>query len=192
MARQSSPHKASARSGIARAISVIEASMLGLDQINELISECVSLCQAGLQTESRNKRDLLAERYGEILEELNAIAQGTGHAGCHLIGDTSCILEVELGEPGEFKLKLPHINLTAGSRGLALPKPARAFETTDTLGHFERHLKLVAERLNKSEHIFRDHAADLAKRLALLLEGPYQEDGDLPEGSIRPTHLRRA
>ena len=43
MARRSSPHKAAARASMARAISVIEASMLGLYHIEELVNEWVSV-----------------------------------------------------------------------------------------------------------------------------------------------------
>lgn len=192
MAKQSSPHKASARAGFARAITVIETSMVGLSDIKVLVDECQSLCIAGIETNARGKRDLLATRYAEIVEELNAVAQGTGHAGCHLIGDASCILEVDLGEPGQFKLKLPHINLTSGTRGLALPKPNRTFESKESLEQFARHLNLVQERLEKTEMIFRDHAADLSKRLAMILEGAYVEDDRTPKGRISPTPFQFA
>jgi hypothetical protein len=183
MARRSSPHKASTRANMARAISVVEASMLGLCHIEELINECLSLCNSARETDDKSKRALLAERYADIIDELNAIAESTGHGGHHLIGGNSRTFEVDLGEQARFKLKLPHINLTAGPRGLALPKPARAFESAASLAQFDRHLALVKDRLERSASIFREHGTDLSKRLALVLEGAYAEVHELTEDS---------
>jgi hypothetical protein len=177
-ARRSSPHKASTRASMARAISVIEASMLGLTLIEELINECESLCQSGLETDDAEKHSLLAARYESVLVEINAIAEGCGHAGAHLLGEKGSVLEVELGEPRNFTLKLPTINLTVGARGLALPEPNRAFADASALAQFERHIGLVKMRLEKSASIFRDHAEDIAKRLAWVLEGSYAEAGE--------------
>jgi len=163
--------------------------MLGLCHIEELINECMSLCKSARETDDTNKRTLLAERYADIIDELNAIAESTGHGGYHLIGDTSFTLEVATGEPAQFKLKLPHINLTAGPRGLALPKPTRAFESAASLAQFDRHLALVKARLERSAAIFREHGTDLSKRLALVLEGAYAEIHELTEDnpiSARP------
>ncbi len=186
MARRSSPHRATSRASMARAIGVIEGSMLGLRHIEELVEECFALCRSGLDEKKAENRSRLAERYAVIIDELDAIANGTGHGSVHLIGETSSILEVELGEPRSYKLKLPHINLTAGPSGLALPQPSQAFESTGSLKHFERHLKLVKDRLTRSAEIFQDHASDLAKRLALLLEGSFAESHELDKGRIEP------
>lgn len=186
MARRSSPHKASTRASIARAISVLEASIMGLGQIQELIDECQDLCQSGLETQDAKKHALLATRYEEVINELNAVAQGYGHAGHHLIDDSSEMLEVDLTEPDHFTLRLPHINLTAGSRGLAMPKPTQVFESKEALEQFNRHLMLVRERLEKSAAIFNEHATDLAKRLALLLDGAYAEKYELAGGPTEP------
>jgi len=192
MARRSSPHKASTRASIARAISVIEASTLGLSHIEELIDECQGLCQSGLESDDKNKWALLAARYEEVVVELNAVARGYGHAGHHLIDDSTDMLEVELTEPDHFTLRLPHINLTAGNRGLALPAPTQVFESTEALEQFNRHLALVRERLDKSAAIFGENAADLSKRLALLLEGTYAEEFDLTDGPSAPAHIKQS
>lgn len=186
MARRSSPHKASTRASIARAISVVEASIMGLSQIEELVEECQELANAGLDTEDTRKRTLLAERYEAVLAEVNAVAQGYGHAGHHLIDDSTEMLEVELTEPDHFTLRLPHINLTASTRGLALPKPAQAFESRESLEQFNRHLALVRERLEKSADIFGEHAKDLARRLALLLDGAYGQEFEPSSSPMTP------
>lgn len=191
MARRSSPHKASTRASIARAINVVEASIMGLSHIEELITECQGLCNAGLETDDPKKRSLLATRYEEAIAELNAVAQGYGYAGHHLIDDSTHMLEVEVTEPEHFTLRLPHINLTAGNRGLALPNPSQVFESTEALNQFNRHLVLVRERLEKSATIFGDNAADLAKRLALSLEGAYAEKHELSGGPVEPTRANR-
>lgn len=188
-ARRSSPHKAAVRAGIARAISVIEASTLGLCHIKELIDECQALCRSGLTTDNLNKRALLADRYTEALAELDAIAQATGHGGFHLINDSSCTCEVSLGDPDNLTLKLPHINLTTGPRGLALPKAGQAFTSTQALEGLDNHLMLVQRRIEKAAVIFREHGADLATRLALVLEYAIPEGhelDDVPQATDEP------
>jgi|GEM_PF-1917408 len=186
MAKRSSPHRATTRASMARAISLIEASLLGLRHIEELVDECVTQCHAGLETEDKSKRAALAERYSAIIVELNAIAKGTGHAGHHLIGDESSSLVVDPGSTDASKLKLPQINLTAGASGLALPKPSHVFEEIESLKQFDRHLSLVKDRLARSRDIFEAHAADIATRLALLLEGAYAMGDELDDGPTTP------
>jgi len=186
MARRSSPHKASARASMARAISVIEASMLGLCHIEELVTECHTLCQTGLTSNNQEKRNALSRRYEDVITELNAIAKGTGHAGFNLIGEVGAVFEVELGETNDFKLKLPNINLTAGPQGLALPKPEHAFADVESLKQFDRHLGFVRDRLEKTTAVFKEHGADVTKRLALILEGSYAEKHELKGGPTAP------
>jgi len=186
MAQRSSPHSASTRASMARAISVLEASTLGLSHIEELVDESRSLCLSGLEQEDAGKRELLAERYADIIIELDAVAKGTAHGGVHLIGNERSTLEIDLGDPNMFKLKLPHVNLTSGPQGLALPAPARAFESTASLKQFDRHLALVKDRLAHTTHTFEAHATDLAKRLALILEGAFADGGELADGRTEP------
>jgi len=189
MARRSSPHKASTRASLARAVSVVESAIMGLSQIKELVDECQGLSTSGLESTDPKKRELLAGRYEEVIAEMNAVAQGYGYAGHHLIDDSSDMLEVDMTEPEHFTLRLPHINLTAGNRGLALPKPSQVFESADTLEQFNRHLVLVRERLEKSATIFNENAADLSKRLALLLDGAYVDKHELSEGPTAPARF---
>ncbi len=179
-ARRSSPHKAATRANIARAIGTIEAAMLGLCQIKDLIYEAQKLSIAGLALQDADQRTLLAMRYGEVITELNAIASATGHGGVHLINDSTDVAEVCLTSPGEcIHIQLPHINLTAGPRGLSLPKPSRAFTSLQDLENLSKHLTLVAERLDKSAEIFRQQGAELSKRLALILEGTIPAETEL-------------
>lgn len=178
-ARRSSPHKAATRAGIARAIAAIEAATLGLCHICELIEEAKELCQSGLTTDEAIMRNMLADRYTDVIKELNAIASATGHCGVHLINNSNHTLEVHLCEKNDLKMKLPHINLTAGPNGLALPKAARAFNSMQDLEQLHTHLELVSDRLDKSAVVFRQHGADLSKRLALVLEGTIPESHEL-------------
>jgi len=180
-ARRSSPHMAATRAGIARAIGVIEAATLGLCHIVELIDEAKELCASGIATEDASMLNMLAERYGAVIKELNAIAAATGHGGVQLIDDSLQSIEVHLCHREDLKVKLPHINLTAGAKGLALPKPARAFQSAQDLEQLRAHLDLVTERLDKAAGTFRQHGADLSKRLALILEGTIP-DGDELKG----------
>ncbi len=169
-ARRSSPHKASTRAGIARAISIIEAATLGLCHITELVDEAEALCCSGLATEDTAKRALLGERYAEVLAEVRAVAEATGHGGVHLINNSGNTFEVNLCPSVEFKMKLPHINLSPGPKGLALPKVTRAFASTQGLEHLKAHLTLVQNRLEHSARIFCEHGGELARHLALVLE----------------------
>ena len=180
-ARRSSPHSAATRAGIARAIGVIEAATLGLCHIHELISETTELCHAGLASDDLTKRNMLADRYGDVLKELNAIASATGHGGVKLIDETCDTIEVILCDREDHRMKLPHIDLTAGPNGLALPKPSRAFGSSQELEMLRTHLVLVTDRLEKAAGIFRDNGANLSKRLALVLEGTIP-DGDELKG----------
>lgn len=192
-ARRSSPHKATLRANMARAISVIEASMFGLTQISELIDECEQLCKSAHKADNPEKYSLLSARYKEVVSEIDLIATSCGHSGVHLIGEVNTVFEVDLGEPGWFNFKLPHINLTSGPKGLALPDPDHAFGNPESLKQFDRHLGMVRSRLDKSVQIFRDHGENLAKRLALVLEGTYTEEhefNDVPETTVSPLGRR--
>lgn len=170
-ARRSSPHSAAVRADLARAIAVVEAAMLGLSQIRELVDEAEGLCRSALETEHGTRRALIAERYRNVMVEINAIANATGHNGVNLIDDSASTITVKVADGQEIRLRLPHIVLTTGSGGLALPRASRAFGSTSHLKELLAHLSLARSRLDKAASSFQEHASDLAKRLAFVLDG---------------------
>lgn len=186
-ARRSSPHSAAVRAEISRGIAVVEAATMGLSHIRELADEAEGLCRSALESDSAAKRALIAERYEAALMEIDAIARATGHSGVNLIDESNATLTLRITDGQDIRISLPHVVLTSGSRGLAMPKAARAFASDATLEALADHLGLVRARLDKAAALFRDHASDLCKRLAFVLNGTVLSAEDLknvPDGPL--------
>lgn len=186
-ARRSSPHRAAVRAEISRGIAVVEAATMGLSHIRELVDEVEGLCRSARESDSAAKRALIAERYEAALAEIDAIARATGHSGVNLIDESNATLTLRVTDGQDIRISLPHVVLTAGSRGLAMPRAARAFASDDSLTALADHLGLARNRLDKAAALFRDHASDLCKRLAFVLNGTILSAEDLknvPDGPL--------
>ncbi len=178
-ARRSSPRRAGVRAQIARAIAIVESATMGLCLIRELIDESEGLCRSALESDVPAKRALIAERYDMVLKEINAIAKATGHSGVHLIDESNSTITVRVVDGQNICLSLPHVVLTSSARGLAMPKAAKAFASDTNLRTLGDHLELARARLDDAATLFRDHASDLSKRLAFVLNGTVMNGEDL-------------
>ncbi len=184
-ARRSSPHRAAVRAEIARAISIVESATIGLSHIRELIDESEGLCRSALESDNASKRALIADRYDTVLREIDAIARATGHSGINLIDDSHSTLTVRIADAQDIRMSLPHVVLTVGPRGLAMPRASKSFASEEGLQALADHLGLARTRLDKAAELFRDHASDLCKRLAFVLNGTVlsaEDLKDVPDG----------
>jgi len=148
----------------ARALDTLEATMLGINAIEQALSEARELVAEAARTETHGKRALLAERFSFLRQQIDDLAQ-TGAAPFHLIDSGRDTLELALDADGRERLLVAHFNLTAGRGGLGITQVKGKFAEAPEIERASKELDAARVRLQAVSEVLRKSAARIADRL---------------------------
>ncbi|WP_147446300.1 hypothetical protein [Tepidicaulis marinus] len=150
------------------ALHMLEAAILAIDHLTELLAEGTELCENARDTVNTAKRAAIAERYSALLERIDAYVMNIAAGEANLIDGSRKTCEITLDAAGQSRVVLHVANLTSGPSGLDLSAPGEAFAS---LSAIDRSLAELAVAKNIALHtadLFADSAAVLSERLARL------------------------
>lgn len=150
------------------ALGMVEAAILAIDHISELLDEGAELCESARSAQTPAKRAAIAERYAALLERIDAYAVNAGTDETNLIGGARRTCEVALDADGQARAVLHVANLTSGEAGLGLSNPGGAFAGVSEIDRALAELNLAKDLAQHTADLFADTAAVLAERRARL------------------------
>jgi hypothetical protein len=148
----------------ARALDTLEATMLGINAIEQALSEARELVAEAAHTEAPGKRALLAERISFLRQQIDDLAQ-TNTAPLKLINGGRDTLELALDADGRERLLVAHFNLTAGRGGLGLSQVKGKFAQTPEIERASKELDAARVRLQAVSEVLRKSAMRIADQL---------------------------
>ena len=110
------------KDGIAGGIGSIKAAMEGLSSVEDIIFQMKGVALAAKSEASQITRHQLYRQYGELREQLDALANDAHFNGMNLIGDPAANVQVRLSPLGAepvSKLEIMGVTINAASLGLA-------------------------------------------------------------------------
>lgn len=158
---------------IATSLSTIETAVLAIDALAERLREAHELLADAARNPELGRRALLAGRYDDLRDEIDAIVGSASHNRVNLISGRliegrhasfSTALDLE----GRAGVSLPVVNLTSSPEGLSLSPPRSAFAEDAEIHMITAEIDAARDRvLRVSEH-YADHAVMMADRLSRL------------------------
>jgi hypothetical protein len=158
---------ASVAEAAARAVSVVEGTLVAIDNINDYLTEALDLTAAALSHPDPNKRAMIADRYEELRSRVDTVAAGATFDGTNLIDGARGAIELMLPDGGQPRHAIGHITLVAGERGLALKAPSELFGSNDEIEAARASLASGRNRLQKAAETFLNQASLLAPQLGM-------------------------
>jgi hypothetical protein len=154
----------------ARAISVVEGTLVAIDSINSYLTEALDLTAAALAHPDITKRAMIADRYEELRGRVDTVAAGATFDGTNLIDGARGAIELMLPDGGQPRIAIGHITLVAGDRGLALKAPSEQFVSNDEVEAARASLAVATRRLQRAAETFLNEASLLAPQLGMPQE----------------------
>ena len=151
----------------ARAVSVVEGTLVAIDTINDYLTEALDLTAAALSHPDPTKRAMIADRYEELRSRVDTVAAGATFDGTNLIDGARGAIELTLPDGGQPRHAIGHITLVAGERGLALKAPSEQFGSNDEIEAARSSLANGRTRLQKAAETFLNQASLLAPQLGM-------------------------
>ena len=151
----------------ARAVSVVEGTLVAIDTINDYLTEALDLTAAALSHPDATKRAMIADRYEELRGRVDTVAAGATFDGTNLIDSARGAIELVTPEGGQPRHAIGHITLVAGERGLALKAPSEQFGSNDEIEAARASLMSARHRLHKAAETFLNQASMLAPSLGM-------------------------
>jgi hypothetical protein len=151
----------------ARAVSVVEGTLVAIDTINDYLTEALDLTAAALSHPDPTKRAMIADRYEELRGRVDTVAAGATFDGTNLIDGARGAIELMLPDGGQPRHAIGHITLVAGERGLALKAPSEQFGSNDEIEAARASLGNGRIRLQKAAETFLNQASLLAPQLGM-------------------------
>lgn len=158
---------ASVAESAARAVSVVEGTLVAIDTINDYLTEALDLTAAALSHPDATKRAMIADRYEELRGRVDTVAAGATFDGTNLIDSARGAIELVTPEGGQPRHAIGHITLVAGERGLALKAPSEQFGSNDEIEAARASLMSGRHRLHKAAETFLNQASMLAPSLGM-------------------------
>ena len=175
---------------IATALSTIETSVLAIDAIMDRLREAADLVADAGASADDGRRALLAGRYDEIREEIDAIAGSSTHNRVNLIagrriGGKAASFDIAFDGEERSGVAIHIVNLTTGEAGLSLSPPRDAFAPDEEIAAIAAEIEAARATAARVSDRFADHAALISERLARLMEmaGPREIGTRLPTGA---------
>lgn len=151
----------------ARAVSVVEGTLVAIDTINDYLTEALDLTAAALSHPDATKRAMIADRYEELRSRVDTVAAGATFDGTNLIDGARGAIEIVVPEGGQPRHAIGHITLVAGEKGLALKAPSEQFASNDEIEMARASLAAARNRLHKAAETFLNQASMLAPQLGM-------------------------
>jgi hypothetical protein len=158
---------ASLAEAAARAVSVVEGTLVAIDTINDYLTEAMDLTAAALSHPDATKRAMIADRYEELRSRVDTVAAGATFDGTNLIDSARGAIELVAPEGGQPRHAIGHITLVAGEKGLALKAPSEQFGSNDEIEMARASLLAARNRLQKAAETFLNQASMLAPSLGM-------------------------
>ena len=158
---------ASVAESAARAVSVVEGTLVAIDTINDYLTEALDLTAAALSHPDPTKRAMIADRYEELRSRVDTVAAGATFDGTNLIDAARGAIELVTPEGGQPRHAIGHITLVAGERGLSLKAPSEQFGSNDEIEMARASLVAGRHRLQKAAETFLNQASMLAPQLGM-------------------------
>ncbi|MFN4353039.1 hypothetical protein [Parvibaculum sp.] len=178
---------------IATALSTIETSVLAIDAIMDRLREAADLVADAGTSADDGRRALLAGRYDELREEIDAIAGSATHNRVNLIagrriGGKQTTFDIAFDDEARSGVAIPIVNLTTGEAGLSLSPPRDAFAPDEEVAAIAAEIEAARATAARVSDRLVDHAALISERLARLMEmaGPREIGTRLPTGADPP------
>ena len=149
----------------ARAISVVEGTLVATDAIDACLSEAQDLVSHALAAVDPGARALFAERFIELVNRVDTIASGATFEGLNLINLGKDKIELVSPVGGQPRHAVGHIVLTASERGLGLKLPKNAFRDDAEIEAKAACLTRARARLIKAADTFLNQASMMAPYL---------------------------
>jgi flagellin-like hook-associated protein FlgL len=81
------------KDGMSEAIQTIKAANVGVEGINNLISQAKSLAQSAMSAASTTEAEALSDQYGTVMAQINEMAADSGYKGVNLLQAGSLTVE---------------------------------------------------------------------------------------------------
>lgn len=149
----------------ARAISIVEGTLVAIDTIHADLAEAQELASHALASTDPAMRALLAERYLDLINRIDTVAAGATFDGTNLINSGKDSIEIMIPAAGQPRHAVGHIRLQASAGGLDLTPPREAFQNDEEIERAASELTRARARLIKSVDTFLNQASMLAPAL---------------------------
>lgn len=146
----------------ARAISIVEGTLVAIDTIHADLAEAQELTSHALASTDPAMRALLAERYMDLINRIDTVAAGATFDGTNLINAGKDSIEIMIPAAGQPRHAVGHIRLQASAGGLDLTPPRDAFQNDEEIERAASELTRARARLIKSVDTFLNQASMLA------------------------------
>lgn len=168
--RHAKSQQQSARSSVekaARAIAVVEGTLVATDAVDAALAEMQDVVSHALAAQDVDARLLCAQRYAALIERTDTIVNGAVFDGVNLINLGRDNIELISPVGGRPHHAISHIVLVSGERGLNLKPPRGGFREDQEIEAAGHALTRARARLIKAADTFLNQASCLAP----LLEG---------------------
>ena len=150
------------------ALHMLEAAILAIDHLTELLAEGTELCENAREAVNTAKRAAIAERYSALLERIDAYVMNIAEGEANLIDGSRKTCEITLDAAGQSRVVLHVANLTSGPSGLDLSAPSEAFASLSAIDRSLAELTIAKNIALHTADLFADSAAVLSERLGRL------------------------
>ena len=158
----------SARSQVekaARAISIVEGTLVATDAVDMALSEMQDVVSHALAAQEPAARMLCAQRFTTLIERIDTIVAGAVFEGVNLINLSRDNIELISPVGGRPHHAISHIVLAAGERGLNLKVPRQGFREDEEIEAAGYALTRARARLIKAADTFLSQVGCLAPLL---------------------------
>lgn len=149
----------------ARAISVVEGTLVATDAVDAALAEMQDVVSHALAAQDANARMLCAQRYAALIERIDTIVAGAVFDGVNLVNLGRDNIELISPVGGRPHHAISHIVLTAGERGLNLKIPRNGFREDEEIETAGQSLMRARARLIKAADTFLSQVGCLAPLL---------------------------
>jgi len=158
---------------IATSLSTIETAVLAIDALAERLREAHDLLADAARNPDLARRALLAGRYDDLRDEIDAIVGSASHNRVNLINGRLIegrysSFSTALDQEGRAGVSLPVVNLTSSPEGLSLSPPRSAFSEDAEVTMIAAEVDAARDRVLRISEHYADHAVMMADRLSRL------------------------
>jgi hypothetical protein len=149
----------------ARAISVVEGTLVATDAVDAALAEMQDIVSHALAAQDADARLLCAQRFAALIERIDTIVNGAMFDGVNLINLGRDNIELVSPIGGRPHHAISHIVLVSGERGLNLKIPRGGFREDQEIEASGYALTRARARLIKAADTFLNQASCLAPLL---------------------------
>jgi hypothetical protein len=164
-ARNSASGAQTVASAAARAIGVVEGTLVATDSVDAALSEAQDAVSHALAATAPETRALCAQRFVDLVNRIDTIVNGATFDGTNLINMSRDNIEIVTPIGGRPHHAIGHIVLAANERGLNLKLPKGAFLEDAEIESVAAALTRARARLIKAADTFLNQASCMAPLL---------------------------